>query len=212
MWVREGNRATRDNAEVGGVGAGESKRKEFKYSSFKNSCPCKITEMKAETQLVEEASTTCSYCQSSAHCRTVQPLCELDCSVQTCSVLLLHRAEDCKPQAGQPDASQTAFKGSHIFRSQIYKHVLGPHGRSAGPGLMDTPGLGRHSGIAPSHVDRVHPLPEKQASPETVPPSCRVCEHYVEPVQPLCPKDNTKALKLPQDTFGRLRASWQPHC
>lgn len=71
-------------------GAGESKRKEFKYSNFKNSCPCKITEMKAEIQLVEEASITCSYCQSSAHSRTVQPLYKLDCHVQTCSVPVLH--------------------------------------------------------------------------------------------------------------------------
>lgn len=55
--------------------------------------------MKAETQLVEEAAITCSYCQSNAHSRTVQTLCKLDCSVQTCLVLLRHRAEDCKPQA-----------------------------------------------------------------------------------------------------------------
>lgn len=70
-------------------GAGESKRKEFKYSNFKNSCPCKITEMKAEIQLVKEAAITCSYCQSNAHSRIVQPLCKLQ------------RAEDGKPRAVQ---------------------------------------------------------------------------------------------------------------
>lgn len=50
--------------------------------------------MKAEIQLVEEAAITCSYCQSNAHSRIVQPLCKLDCYMQTCSVLLPHRAED----------------------------------------------------------------------------------------------------------------------
>lgn len=48
--------------------------------------------MKAEIQLVGEASITCGYCQSSAHSRIVQPLCKLDCCVQTRSVLILHRA------------------------------------------------------------------------------------------------------------------------
>lgn len=90
----KGTEQPKDNAEVRGEGAGESKRKEFKYSNFKNSCPCKITETKAEIQLVEEAAITCSYCQSIAHSRIVQPLCKLDCYVQTCSVQKWHRAED----------------------------------------------------------------------------------------------------------------------
>jgi len=34
--------------------------------------------MKSEIQLVEEAAITCSYCQSNAHSRTVQPFCKLD--------------------------------------------------------------------------------------------------------------------------------------
>lgn len=48
--------------------------------------------MKAEIRLAGEASITCGYCQSSAHSRIVQPLCKLDCCVQTRSVLILHRA------------------------------------------------------------------------------------------------------------------------
>lgn len=105
----KGTEQPRDNAEVRG-GAGESKRKEFKYSNFKNSCPCKITEMKAEIQLVEEAAITCSYCQSNAHSRIVQPLCKLDCYVQICSVPLLHGAEDWKPWAAQR-RSRWHFRG-----------------------------------------------------------------------------------------------------
>ena len=143
-------------------GAGESKRKEFKYSNFKNSCPCKITEMKAEIQLVEEAAITGSYCQSNAHSRIVQPLCKLDCYVQTCSVPLLHRAEDWKPWAAQRRPKHMAFRGSHVFHSQTYMCMLGPHCLSADPGTTDTPGLWGHSRIRPSHADRVHAPPTNQ--------------------------------------------------
>lgn len=178
-------------------GAGESKRKEFKYSNFKNSCPCKITEMKAEIQLVEEAAITCSYCQSNAHSRIVQPLCKLDCYVQICSVPLLHGAEDWKPWAAQ--SFQMAFQGSHVFHSQTYRHMLGPHCLSAGPGIRNTPGLWGRSRIRPSDVDRVHPPPTSGVFWV-----CQVCERYADSVQLLHPKGNPKALKLPRGTFGRL--------
>lgn len=137
-------------------GAGESKRKEFKYSNFKNSCPCKITEMKAEIQLVEEASITCGYCQSNAHGRTVQALYELGCYAQACSVLLLHRAGDWKPWAAQRHPKQMARRGSHVFHKHTYLCLLPPHCLYADPSITDTPGLRGHFRIRPLQTESTH--------------------------------------------------------
>lgn len=160
----------RDNAEVWGVGVGESKRKEYRYSNFKNSCPCKITEMKARTQLVEEAAITCSYCQSNAHSRTVQTLCKLDCSVQTCLVLQ-HRAKIANLRQCSLIPNRWYFRGptSSTARPTCARPT-------ADPGLTGTAGQGAILGSD-------HLLPEKQASLGTVLCSCPACDHYAEPVQ-----------------------------
>lgn len=108
--------------------------------------------MKAEIQLVKEAAITCSYCQSNAHSRIVQPLCKLQ------------RAEDGKPRAVHHRPKQMIFQRSHVFLSQAYMGLLGSHCFSADPRVTDAPGLWGHSRIRPSHVDGVHPPPTKHIS------------------------------------------------
>lgn len=143
----KGTEKPRDNARRGWR-AGESKRKEFKYSNFKNSCPCKITEMKAEIQLVEEAAITCSYCQSNAHSRIVQPLCKLQ------------RAEDSKPRAVQHRPKQMIFQGSHVFLSSLARPTWACWGHTAflltqvlemHQACGATPGSDHHMRMEPSH-------------------------------------------------------------
>lgn len=195
----KGTQQPSDNAKVEG-GGGESKRKEFKYSNFKNSCPCKITEVKAEIQLVEEAAITCSYCQSNAHSGTVQPLHKggLLCAGLLCAASAESRR--LKTLAAQHHPKQMAFQGSRVFHSQSYMHMLGPHCLSADSG--------NYGNTKPLEPLRAETITCGQSPLTTTKPGVfwvfQVCEHYAAYVQLLHPEGNTKALKFAQDTFGRL--------
>lgn len=129
-----------------GGGARKSKRKEFKYSNIKNSCPCEITDESRDPiggrrhhhmQLLPE------------HCTREDCAAPLQAGLLCADLLCDASAQSRRLKTlGSADGIPGGLHG------QTYTCTLGPHCLSAVLSVMGAPGLWGHSRFRVAQVDR----------------------------------------------------------